>query len=276
MSKNAITTIVLTKNEQGNLPRCLASVPWPDVIVVDSGSTDATIEAAERCGAAVYINEQLGPFDIAKQRNWAIASCKITTAWILFLDADEELTSECIEAIESACRCDEGYDAYELTPKFMFWGRWLKHTVGYPNWHGRLVKNIDAPFDGGVWEHFRIDLRVGRIYKPYNHYGFANGVSEWIERHNRYSSWDGVRIHAYLQSDDVAAFGTIRKLRLRRYAARLWPIRPLVKFIYMYLIRMGFSEGLPGLAYCLLIAFYELMTACKVNEQNRISRGLPL
>jgi glycosyltransferase involved in cell wall biosynthesis len=276
MEKITITTVVLTKNEQANLPRCLASIPWPGVIVVDSGSTDATVEVAKNCGATVFIHQQTGLFDIAKQRNWSMGSCNINSAWILFLDADEELTNEAVAAIERACSRVDEYDAFELTPKYLFWGRWLKRTQGYPNWHGRLVKRLDAPFEGGVWEHFRSDLRVGRIFEPYNHYGMSKGLYQWVERHNRYSAWDGERIHAFLQSGDIAALGTTRKLGLRRIAAYLWPIRPVARFIYMYIVRMGFIEGVPGFVYCVLCMFYEFMTVCQICEQRRISRGLPL
>lgn len=276
MKINAITPIVLTRNEQANIPRCLASIPWPNAVVVDSGSTDATIEVAGHCGATVFVHEQSGPFDIAKQRNWAIASCNVDSDWVLFLDADEELTNETVKAIERACEQGEDYDAFELTPKFLFWGRWLKRTQGYPNWHHRLVKRLDAPFEGGVWEHFRGNLRVGRISEPYNHYGFSNGVSAWIERHNRYSTWDGIRIHEYLRSKNSGDLGTTRKLRLRQIAARLWPIRPIARFFKMYIYQLGFTEGVPGFVYCLLCMFYEFLTVCKINEQRRISRGLPL
>jgi glycosyltransferase involved in cell wall biosynthesis len=276
MISDAITPIILTRNEEVDLPRCLTSIPWKNAVVVDSGSMDGTIETAQRFGASVFAHVQSGPFDISQQRNWAIASCNINTKWILFLDADEELTTEGVEAIESACRQGEEYDAFELTPKFLFWGRWLKRTQGYPNWHGRLVKCVDAPFEGGVWEHFRGGLRVGRISEPYNHYGFTKGVSDWIERHNRYSTWDGARIHAFLRSGDSHALGTRRKVRLRRVAARLWPIRPLARFLYMYVFRMGFTEGMPGFVYSVLCMFYEFMTVCKINELRRISRGLPL
>jgi glycosyltransferase involved in cell wall biosynthesis len=276
MKAISITSIVLTRNEQANIQRCLASVPWQPAVVVDSGSTDTTIEVAKRYGATVFVHEQKGPFNIAEQRNWAIASCNIDSEWILFLDADEELTVEAIAAIERACRSGDEYDAFELTPKFLFWGQWLKRTQGYPNWHHRLVKNVESPFEGGVWEHFRSNLRVGRISEPYNHYGFTKGVSEWIERHNRYSTWDGMRIHEFLQSGDGGDLGTIRKLRLRRIAAHLWPIRPVARFLLMYIFRMGFTEGIPGFVYCALCMFYEFMTVCKINEQRRISRGLPL
>ena len=276
MERVTITPVVLTKNEQSNIPRCLASIPWPGAVVVDSGSTDDTIEVARRCGAIVFVHTQDGPFNIAKQRNWAIASCNADADWFLFLDADEELTARTVEAIEKSCIRGENYDAYELTPRYLFWGRWLKRTQGYPNWHARLVRNVVAPFEGGVWEHFRSDLRVGRISEPYNHYGFSKGVSDWIERHDRYSTWDGVHIHAFLQSRDTGKLGTTRKIRLRRFAAQLWPIRPIGRFLYMYIFRMGFTEGVPGFVYSVLCMFYEFMTVVKVNEQRRISRGLPL
>jgi len=271
-----ITPIILTKNEETNISRCLASIPWPGAIVLDSGSTDATVQVARDSGATVLIHQQEGPFNIAEQRNWAIASCNIDSQWILFLDADEELTARTVDAIEEGCTCGDQYDGFELTPKYLFWGRWLKRTQGYPNWHCRLVKNVDRPFEGGVWEHFRGGLRVGRISEPYNHYGFSKGVSDWVERHNRYSTWDGVRIHAFLQSGDTSNLGTRRKLRLRRIAALFWPFRPIARFFHMYVWRMGFIEGVPGFVYCVLCMFYEFLTVCKINEHRRIGRGLPL
>lgn len=276
MTHNVITPIILTKNEERNISRCLASIPWPGAVVVDSGSTDATRVLAEQRGAKVFVHKQDGPFNIAEQRNWAIACCNIDSEWILFLDADEELTEATVAAVERACRNGDSFDGFEMTPKFLFWGRWLKRTQGYPNWHCRLVRNIQAPFDGGVWEHFRSDLRVGRISEPYNHYGFSNGLSDWVLRHDRYSTWDGIRIHAFLQTGDAGDLGTIRKLASRRIAARLWPIRPIARFLYMYLWRLGFTEGMPGFVYSILCMFYEFLTVCKINEQRRLSRGLPL
>src|ERR1700740_2878345 len=139
MTRDAIAAIVLTKNEQANIPRCLASIPWPQKVVLDSGSTDATVEVAKECGATVFVHVQEGPFNIAEQRNWAIATSKLNAGWILFLDADEELPGRTISAIEDACTRSNDFDAFELAPKYLFWGRWLKRTQGYPNWHDRLV-----------------------------------------------------------------------------------------------------------------------------------------
>jgi glycosyltransferase involved in cell wall biosynthesis len=276
MNKDSIAAIVLTKNEQANIPRCLASIPWPQKVVVDSGSTDATLEVAKACGAHVLVHAQQGPFNIAEQRNWAIASGKLNAQWVLFLDADEELTPKTINAIEEACTHGDKYDAFELTPKYIFWGRWLRRTQGYPNWHARLVKNVEAPFDGGVWEHFRSDLRVGRLDEPYNHYAFSKGLSDWIDRHDRYSTWDGARVYEFLKSGEIQDLGTTRKIRLRGLAARLWPIRPIARFLHMYVCRLGFLEGMPGFVYSVLCMFYEFMTVIKINEHRRISRGLPL
>jgi glycosyltransferase involved in cell wall biosynthesis len=276
MNKGAITAIVLTKNEQNNISRCLASIPWPQKVVVDSGSTDTTVEVAQRCGATVFVHQQSGPFNIAEQRNWAITQCNLKCEWVLFLDADEELTPKTIEAIEQACTRKDQYDAFELTPKYLFWGRWLKHTQGYPNWHARLVKNVPAPFEGGVWEHFRGDLRVGRLHEPYNHYALSKGFSDWLARHDRYSTWDAERVYAFLRSGASRELGTTRKLRIRQLAARLWPFRPVARFLHMYIFRLGFLEGMPGFVYSTMCMFYEFMTVVKINEQRRISRGLPL
>lgn len=272
------TAIVLTKNEINNIERCLQSLSWcREIIVLDSGSTDQTQFTARALGARVFENIQTGSFQIAEQRNWALRNCGVMSEWVLFLDADEtvspELSAMILDAISNT---SSRFDAYELSPRYLFWGRWLKRTQGYPNWHPRLLRLGRVSFSGGVWEHFAAGAIVGRIPIPYDHHANSKGFSDWLERHDRYSSWDAQRIVDYLASGSDRSFATERKLRLRKIAAHLWPLRPIARFFQMYILRLGFTEGMPALVFSLLYAFYESMTVIKIIELRRKRQGLPL
>lgn len=268
-----IACVVLTKNEEGNIERCLASVAWcSERVVVDSGSTDRTRELAEITGARFLVHVQAGAFNIAEQRNWALESTDIQAEWVLFLDADEEITPALRVAIERELSAPRGFNAYELTPKYLFWGKWLKRTQGFPNWHARVVRRGEAGFTGCVWEHFDSRARIGKITEPYNHYANSKGLSDWLERHDRYSTWDAQKIVSYLETRDPKALGTERKARLRLWAARFYPLRPIARFIHIYFLRLGFLEGLPALVFSFQYFIYETFTVMKVWELNRKNR----
>lgn len=271
-----VSAVVLTLNEATNLKRCVDSLRWCDeIVVVDSGSHDGTPELAATLGARVLVHRQPGAFNIADQRNWALSDAELSGEWVLFLDADE-VVPEALAAEIRAVAARPIADAYELTPRYLFWGTWLKRTQGFPNWHPRFVRRGRVRYEGGVWEHFEPGSRVGRIAVPYDHYANSKGFSEWLERHDRYSSWDAQRIVEFLQSGHAEALGTERKKQMRRVAARLWPIRFVGRFVYMYFVRGGILEGRAGLAFCLMYAMYEFMTVIKVAELRRKRLGLPL
>jgi hypothetical protein len=204
----------------------------------------------------------------------------LSSDWVLFLDADEEVGPACRGAIEaaiqSALRQEDGPVGFELTPRYWFLGRWLRYTQGYPNWHPRLVRRGHLSFEGSLWESFPADSRIGRIAEPYEHYAFSKGIDDWLERHRRYADWEAERIVAYLDGGGSNALGTRRWLRLRRLAAKLWPLRPLLRFSQKYLLQGGFREGWQGLLFSLLMAGYDLITVVKVIERKRLARGLPL
>lgn len=277
-SKLTFSAVVLTLNEAENLPRCLHSLRWCDeVVIVDSGSTDGTAETARSLGARVYLHVQPPPFNIAQQRNWALSNCDLQGDWVLFLDADEIVPERLAGEVRRVCTGDgDRFQAYELTPRYLFWGKWLKRTQGFPNWHARLVRRGAAWYDGGVWEHFAEGTRLGRIAEPYDHHANSKGFSDWLHRHDRYSSWDAERIVEYLETGCADALGTRRKRGLRWVAAMLWPVRFLARFFHMYVLRGGFLEGRPALAFCLMYSMYEFMTVVKVVELRRRKRGLPL
>jgi glycosyltransferase involved in cell wall biosynthesis len=276
---------VLCLNEAPNLPRCLQSLDWCDEgLVVDSGSDDDSREVARRHGFKVLEHRQPGRFLITEQRNWALTQAGLRSDWVLFLDADEAVGPACALAIQQALLQAAAAEAtdqpspegFELTPRYWFLGRWLRRTQGYPNWHPRLVRRGRMGFEGGVWESFPAGRRVGRIAEPYEHYAFSKGIDDWLERHRRYADWEAERIVAYLDGAGDGALGTRRWLRLRRLAAQLWPLRPLLRFCQKYLLQGGFLEGWQGLLFSLLMAGYDLITVVKVIERRRRERRLPL
>ncbi|MFT3828371.1 MAG: glycosyltransferase family 2 protein [Opitutaceae bacterium] len=277
MSTTHVAAVVLTKNEAGNLERCFASLRWcAEIVVVDSGSTDGTQAKARDLGARVLEHVQPPPFKIDQQRNWALEHGGIIAPWVLFLDADETVPAALADELTRIGAAPASHDGYELTPRYLFWGTWLRRTQGFPNWHPRLVRLGHARFAGGVWEHFETGTNVGRIAEPYDHFANSKGLSDWLARHDRYSSWDAEKVVAFLESGRGDALGTARKARLRRWAARFWPLRPWARFCQMYFLRLGFLEGRAALAFCLLYFFYEWMTVVKIVELRRHRKGLPL
>jgi glycosyltransferase involved in cell wall biosynthesis len=273
----SLAAVVLCLNEAGNLPRCLASLHWCDeLLMLDSGSSDGSQARAAGLGARVLEHRQQGRFLISDQRNWALEHGGLQSDWVLFLDADEEVGASCRRAIQRAIASPGAADGFELTPRYWFLGRWLKRSQGYPNWHPRLLRRGRLEFEGGVWESFSGGGRLARIPEPYEHYAFSKGIDDWLERHRRYADWEAERICNYLASRDGRSLGTRRWLRLRQLTARLWPLRPVLRFSQKYLLQGGLLESWQGLLFALLMAGYDLITVVKVIERRRQDQGLPL
>lgn len=279
--KPPISAVILTLNEEANLARCVESLRWcRRICVVDSGSTDGTKAKARELGLDFFEHRQAPPFQIDRQRNWALENCGFHPGeWVLFLDADETVPARLAETLLGlVARPDQPGDpvAYELTPRYLFWGRWLRRTQGYPNWHPRLARVGQARFTSGVWEEFAPGLRVERLHEPYDHHANSKGFRDWLERHDRYSCWEAEGIVRYLETGSAEAFGTGRKIGRRVRAARWWPLRPIAKFLHLYVWRGGFLEGREALVFSVSMAMYEWMTVMKVAERLRRKKGLPL
>lgn len=275
--RSSVAGVILCLNEAQDLERAIKSLQWCDeILVVDSGSTDGSQEIARRLGARVKENPPRGTFVIANQRNWALDNGCLQSDWILFLDADEEVSLECRHAIQKAITRPGQIDGFELTPRYWFLGRWLKRCQGYPNWHPRLLKRGRLRFEGGVWESFDNSDRVKRIHEPYEHYAFSKGIDDWLERHRRYADWEAEKVTDYLSGGGSDALCTKRWLKLRQISALLWPLRPMLRFIQKYVLQGGFLEGWQGLLFSLLMSVYDLIAVIKIIEIRRHRKGLPL
>jgi glycosyltransferase involved in cell wall biosynthesis len=261
--------LILTKNEEVNIGRCLSSIPsGVKVSVLDSVSSDNTVGIAESLGANTYLR----PFDnYAAQRNYGLNEIPYGTAWVLMLDADERMTFDLHEEIvkELACVLEEN-TLFRLRRQDMFMGRWLRRSSGYPTWFGRLVKVGFVKVEREINEEFVTSGGVLYLRGHLVHFPFNKGVSYWLERHNSYSSMEAHKLRQERLSGVswLALFSkdpAVRRKSLKQIAYRI-PGRPVLIFLYLYFLRGGLLDGRAGLEYCTLRFFYECMIDAKIRE----------
>lgn len=268
--------LILTLNEEHNLPRCLESVRGQDdVVIFDSFSSDRTVEIAKAAGARVIQRT----FDnYAAQRNAALTKVTYRHPWVLMLDADECAAPQLHAEIEQVLsRRDDETTLYRMRRKDMFFDRWLRRSSGYPTWFGRLARVGRVRVEREINEEYHTDGKVGWLNQHLIHYPFNKGFNYWLERHNRYSTleakaliqetkekvdWSGV-----LSRDPV-----VRRRTLKQIAYRM-PGRPLLVFLYLYLFRCGFLDGCGGWAFCSMRSIYEYMIVLKMKELRLRERG---
>ncbi|MFG0315241.1 MAG: glycosyltransferase family 2 protein [Phycisphaerales bacterium] len=272
-----ISIFIQTLNEEANLPGLLESVSWADdIVVLDSLSTDRTREISEAAGARWFERAYDGR---GNHQNWAMENIDFKHRWVFYLDADERMTPELrseIEAIaaewESGSRSDGKNDpvAYYCGRKNIYKGRWLRHAMP----PGNIMRFFQPPkirFARDANPVPIVDGEVGYLRKHFIHYNFSKGIREWIERHNRYSTYEANETMKALAENPVRVgnlFSTdrnTRRLELKNISFRM-PCRPLLKFLYMYVLGRGFLDGRAGWTYCRLQAMYEYMIVLKVRE----------
>ncbi|MDQ2867338.1 MAG: glycosyltransferase family 2 protein, partial [Verrucomicrobiota bacterium] len=193
MSDSALSVIVLTRNEERDLARCLeAARNLGPIIVVDSGSTDRTREIAIANHARVFEH----PFaSFGQQRNWALTNCEITTEWVLFLDADEIATPEfCRAIIDATKNAPANIAGFYCCWKTLLDGTWLRRSDSFPKWQFRLLRRGHATFRDvghgqkeGTW-----DGEIGYIAEPYVHDAFSKGWEDWRAKHERYATQEAI------------------------------------------------------------------------------------
>lgn len=260
-----ISILILTLNEEANLPACLQAVAWcEDIVVLDSGSTDRTVEIASAHGSRVLTRS----FDnFATQRNWGIQNGDFKHDWVLHLDADEVVTPEFKAALDTL-QPPSDVDAYQVPSKTMFFGKWLRHAGMWPSYQVRLGRRDKLRFVQ-VGHGQREDLpdeRIGVFPEAYLHFSFSHGLTHWLKRHLRYAEEEvtQLRKNRHGSGAQVGRGGgvTYARRRLKAIAARLpLTLRPIIKFSYVYFIRLGFLDGRRGFAYAFMLAVYEGMIA---------------
>ncbi len=275
----SISTLILTLNEEANLPGCLDSLAWcDDVVVLDSFSSDRTVELARARGARV---EQHRFDNYAAQRNFGLNDIRFRHSWVLMLDADERVTPElCAEMLAAVQAAPADAAMYLMRRRDHLFGRWIRRSSGYPTWFGRLVRAGRVRVERPINEEYHADGQVLRLEQHLDHFPFNKGFSEWIAKHDRYSTMEAqLRLQQRGERVPLAALlstDPLRRRQAQKALAYALPGRPLLMFLALYLLRGGILEGRAGYTFCRLRAWYEFMIDLKYRELQRRERGLPV
>lgn len=275
---NDITAIILTKNEEVNIGRCIRSVKdWVDrVVVVDSGSTDGTVEIAESLGVEIFRHEPFNHY--AAQFNWALDNVDVRTKWVYRIDADEEVTPALAAEIVEACRehADDDVNGLVMRFKVYFLGRFLKHGGMYPFYNLTIFKYGKGRYeDRALGEH--VILSEGRTVDLKNdclHYDFKS-LDAWVSKHNWYATREVADYYATRsrgQEDPDKLYHEAKKtskLRDGLYYRLPKFLRARLYFWYRYYLRLGFLDGKPGKIHAFLQAYwYRYLVDAKIYEQE--------
>ena len=262
-----ISVIILTKNEEENLPKVVASLPWcDDLHVVDSLSTDGTLAQAQSLGLQTRSNPFRGFGD---QRNWALANCPLKHPWVLFLDADEKSTPAFAAALEKAIAAPESVAGFYCCWKMIVEEVWLRRCDVFPKWQFRLLRRGKARFAdfGHGQKEAEVEGEIRYLNEPYEHRPISKGWSDWLDRHNRYSTKEAQeRVDLPLHFPELfSGHKPVRNRALKAFVSRV-PGWPLVRFFIPYFLKLGFLEGAVGFTYCLNLAYYEFLIQIKIRE----------
>jgi glycosyltransferase involved in cell wall biosynthesis len=265
---------ILTYNEELDIAACIESAMLSDdIIVVDSCSSDRTVEIASRYPVRVvqHAFESHG-----RQRTWMLESIPPKHEWVYILEADERMTPELFAECEQA-KQNPDYIGYYVAERVIFLNQWIRRSTQYPRYQLRLFRHGKVWFtDYGHTEREVCDGATSFLKETYPHYTCSKGLSRWIEKHNRYSTDEAKETLYQLEQGKVnwrdLFFGQSeveRRRALKDLSLRL-PARPFLRFLYMYFLLGGCLDGRAGLAWCTLQAFYEYLILLKAWEMKYI------
>ncbi|MGI2906123.1 glycosyltransferase family 2 protein [Tolypothrix sp. VBCCA 56010] len=271
-----LSVYILTYNEELDIAACIESAMLSDdIIVVDSCSSDRTVEIAKNYPVRVvqHAFESHG-----KQRTWMLESIAPKYEWVYILEADERMTpelfAECLEAMNNP-----EYIGYYVAERVMFMNRWIRYSTQYPRYQLRLFRHGKVWFDDyGHTEREVCDGATSFLKETYPHYTCSKGLTRWIEKHNRYSTDEAKETLYQLEHGNVnwrsLFFGKseVEKRRALKDLSLRLPARPLLRFLYMYFILGGCLDGRAGTAWCTLQAFYEYLILLKVWEMKHMPK----
>jgi glycosyltransferase involved in cell wall biosynthesis len=275
-----VSVIIPVRNEAKNLPRCLQALKdVGEVFVIDSRSTDKTVEIACSYGAQVVQFHYQGGWP--KKRQWAMDTLPIAYEWILLLDADEVLTPDLEEEIRVAIQ-NPAVDGYSILLRTWFLGRVLRHgdvglwklslfRRGKGRYECRLKQQDASMADMEVHEHVVVEGATARLRNPLIHHN-VESLSRYIQKHDEYSNWE-CRVLSRPEDDEVLQGSLLHpQARRRRWLKRKLfavPGSPVLLFLYRYVLRLGFLDGVPGLIYCGFQAVQMFHTKAKIYELRR-------
>ncbi len=290
LPKIPVSVLIPARNEEANLPACLESVARADeVFVVDSQSSDRSVEISESLGATVVQFQFNGRWP--KKKNWSLENLPFRNEWVLIVDCDERITPELWAEIETAIQ-NPDHDGYYLNRRVFFLGQWIRHGGKYPDWNLRLFRHAKGRYenlnteeirntgDNEVHEHVVIPGKVGYLKEDMLHIDFRD-MYHWLERHNRYSNWEA---QVYLNVlNGQADSGTIGanlfgdSVQRKRFLKKIWvrlPFKPLLRFVLFYILRLGFLDGKAGYIYGRLLSQYEYQIGVKLFELRQFGGTL--
>lgn len=280
--KIPVSVLIPAKNEESNLPACLNSLQNADeIFMVDSHSTDKSVEIAESYGAKVVQFNFTGCWP--KKKNWSLENLPFRNEWVLIVDCDERITPELWQEIATVIKNNE-CDGYYLNRRVFFLGKWIRYGGRYPDWNLRLFKHKKGRYeslrtedipntgDNEVHEHVILSGKAGYLHNDMIHEDFKD-IYHWLDRHNRYSNWEArVYYNILTDKDDQGTiganfFGTA--VQRKRFLKKIWvrlPFKPLLRFILFYIIQRGFLDGKAGYIYGRLLSQYEYQIGVKLYE----------
>lgn len=268
---------ILTYNEEIDIADCIESAMLSDdIIVVDSFSSDRTVEIAQKYPVRLVQHK----FEShGKQRSWMLQEIPAKYNWAYILEADERMTPELYQECQQAIQKNECV-GYYVAERVIFMNKWIRHATQYPRYQLRLLRPDRVFFtDYGHTEREICQGPTGFLQSTYPHYTCSKGMSRWIEKHNRYSTDEAQETLKQLQQGTVnwkqIFFGQteVERRRALKDLSLRTPLRPLVRFFYMYFILGGILDGYPGFTWCVLQAFYEFLIVVKVWELKHAQTG---
>lgn len=264
------SVLILTKNEQQDLPGCLASLRWSDdIVVLDSLSTDETVGIAKRAGARVV---QRAFDNWASHQNWALTNIPFQHPWVFYIDADERVTPELANSIQVATKQPGPHVAFRVQRRDFLMGRWLKHVQASP-FYMRLFRPEHMRYERLVNPISIADGPVGQISGFLDHFPFSKGFDHWFDRHNWYSRLEAEQI--VLNRKNNERFSILKALTSKDFSQRRFhqkelfyrlPARPTLRFLILYVGKFGLLDGRAGYTYARLQAIYEAMIVFKTWE----------
>lgn len=276
--KPLLSVIVLTRDEELNLPICLRSLSGLDceIFVVDSGSADRTVAIAREFGARVVEHEFENQ---ARQINWALEALPLRGEWTMRLDADERLTPElAAELSEVLSAAPPAVSAYEIKRRVYFWGRWIRYGGYYPTWLLRIWRNGQGRCED-LWMDEHIAIAEGEVRRLVYDFIDENhkGLAFWIDKHNRFSDRE---VKSILLSASTPLGGIGRQAARKRFLknsvyghAPLFA-RAVLYWIYRYFFRLGILDGKAGFVFHFLQGFwYRTIVDAKLHELQHNALG---
>ena len=266
-----------TKNEERDLPDCLASVSFcDDVHVFDSCSTDRTQEVARALGAHVHQRK----FDsYAAQRNAALDTIPFKHPWVFILDADERLNPVVWEeAVKATTAAPPEVHAYRIRRDDHFLGHHLRHAQMMAL-YTRLVRVGFVHYTRDINEFLEVKGETRQLENRFDHYSFSKGLDRWFDKHNLYSSMEARIVAERSFESDVSLRTALfhHDFHTRRRAQKaifyLLPGRPVLRWLYLMFVRRGLLDGKAGLIYATLQAMYEWQIVLKTREMLAAGTG---